>query len=172
MVKNIGVLAAAALAIAAFAFAPSTATAQSFSGSYLLTWNITVGFAGTHTYCLTLTDNGSGGFPHSGPATVTGNYVIDPSAEGSFAVINNELVVTFYIPGGEAEVGEVTFVAPANKGNIGDGFGEYGAAGAFTDLGTLTVGKAGSCANDAKEENSKEEQPRPRSSNSASAKRG
>jgi hypothetical protein len=163
MMKNIGLFAAAALAIMAFALMPTTAMAQSYSGSYELTWNISAGFSGTHTYCLTLTDNGTGGFPHSGPATVTGDYIVT-SAEGSFAVINNELEVTFDVPSG-FEVGSVVFVGPATKGTIGNGFGEYNAAGAFIDLGPLTFGKAGGCTNDKKEENSKEEQPRPRSSN-------
>jgi hypothetical protein len=163
MMKSIGALAATALAILFFALVPSTASAQSYTGNYPLTWSISSGFTGTHTYCLTLTDNGTGGFPHSGPATATGNYVIT-SSEGSFAVINNELVVTFYIAGGYGTIGDVVFVAPARNGVIGAGFGEYAADGAFTDLGALTVGKAGGCGTDAGAVN-KDEQPKARASN-------
>jgi hypothetical protein len=168
MTKNLGVLAATAFAIVIFALIPGSAAAQSYSGSYSLTWDITSGFTGTHTYCLTLTDNGTGGFPHSGPATATGNYVIDPSSEGSFAVINNELEVTFSIPsGGEEGIGSLTFVGPAHNGAIASGFGQYFAEGAFTDLGPLTVGKAGSCGDKAENdgaESKKQEQPRSGSS--------
>jgi len=143
MTKNLGVFAAAALAIVAFTLAPSGVMAQSFSGSFPLTWNISFGHAGTHTYCLTLTDNGSAGFPHSGPATVTGNYIVTRS-EGVFQFINNELVALFYVPGGE-EIGDVVFVGPALNSQIGKGFGQYAASGAFTDLGPLTFGEKGGC---------------------------
>jgi hypothetical protein len=162
--KNIGVFATAAFAILFFALAPSHATAQSYTGNYPLTWNISVGFSGTHTYCLTLTDNGTSGFPHSGPATVTGEYIITAPTEGFFAVINNELVVTFYVAGGYGTIGDVVFVAPARNGVISAGFGEYAADGAYTDLGALTVGKAGGCGTDAGAAN-KDEQPGARSSN-------
>lgn len=144
MTKKIGVLTATALAIVAFALAPGSAAAQSYSGDYPLTWNVSYGYGlGNHTYCLGLTDNGSFGFPHSGPARVTGNFVVI-NAQGFFQIINNQLVVTFYVPGGE-EIGDVVFVGPAVNGQIGKGFGEYAASGAYTDSGALTFGARGGC---------------------------
>ncbi|MFY9741444.1 MAG: hypothetical protein WA252_12995 [Candidatus Sulfotelmatobacter sp.] len=146
MTKTVGVFAPLALAIVAFALAPSSAQAQSYSGDFSLTWSVSYGYGlGNHTYCLKLTDNGSFGFPHSGPAAVTGDYVVT-HAQGFFQVINNELVATFYVPGGE-EIGDVVFVAAARNGDIGDGFAEYSASGAYTDSGALTFGKKGGCDN-------------------------
>jgi len=141
--RNMGVFATAALAIVAFALAPSSALAHSYSGAWRLTWNISFGHPGRHSYCLALTDDGSFGFPHSGPATVTGDYVVTDS-QGFFQVINHELVATFDVPGGE-EVGDIVFVGPASNGHIGDGFAEYDASGAFTDSGPLKFSKKDSC---------------------------
>ncbi len=146
MTTSVGVFAASALAIVAFALAPSRATTQGYSGDYPLTWNVSYGYGlGNHTYCLKLTDNGTFGFPHSGPARVTGDYVVTDT-QGFFQVINNELVATFYVPGAE-EIGDVVFAAPASNDDIGDGFAEYAASGAFTDSGALTFGKKGGCDN-------------------------
>ena len=96
---------------------------------------------GRYNYYRTLALR-SFGFPHSGPTKVTGDYVVTRT-QGFFQVINNELVATFYVPGGE-EIGDVVFVAPASKADIGDGFAEYAASGAFTDSGALIFGKKGS----------------------------
>ena len=63
MMKNIGVFAAMTLAIAVFALAPNRAAAQSYTGNYKITWDVThpSKFANTYSYCLKLTDNGSVG---------------------------------------------------------------------------------------------------------------
>jgi len=141
MTKNIGVFAATALAILVFALAPTTVMAQSYSGNYQITWDVTYpSFAvGVHTFCLTLTDDGSIGFPHSGEAILNGDGDND---QGVFQVINNELVATFLIGTANGELDTLIFAATASKGTIGKGFGD----GSFdTITGALTFGKKGSC---------------------------
>ena len=141
--KNIGVLATAVLAIAVFALSPSSAAAQSYSGNYPITWDVTYPhqFSNTYTFCLKLTDNGSVGFPHSGQATLTspGN----PNVTGVFQVINGEFVATFLEGTDNGELDTQIFAAPARKGTIGTGFGEE----SFVNLtGTADFGKKNSCS--------------------------
>ncbi len=143
MMKNVGVLAAAALAIAVFALAPNRAAAQSYSGKFPSTWAVTYPpqFSNTYTFCLKLTDNGSVGFPHSGPATLTSTG--NPNVTGVFQVINGEFVATFLEGTGNGELDTQIFVGPASKGTIGNGFGEE----SFINLsGTADFGKKNSCS--------------------------
>jgi hypothetical protein len=144
MTRGIGIFAATALAIAVFALAPNSAIAQSYSGNRPMTWNITFGHTGTVTYCLTLTDDGSAGFPHSGPAILNGSG--EDNLEGFFQVVSNELVATFYVPGSNESIAGLVFAAPSSKGTIGKGFGEF-VSGAYTDMGPLVFGKNGGCEN-------------------------
>jgi len=140
--KNVGLLAAAALAIAVFALAPNRAAAQSYSGDFSITWDVTYPqkFSNTYTFCLKLTDNGSVGFPHSGPATLTSTG--SPNVTGVFQVINRELVATFLEGTDNGEIDTQIFVAPASKGTIGNGFGEESLVGL---TGTADFGKKNSC---------------------------
>ena len=142
MMKNVEVLAAAALAIAVFALAPNRAAAQSYSGNFPITWDVTYPhqFSNTYTFCLKLTDNGSVGFPHSGPATLTSTG--SPSVTGVFQVINGEFVATFLEGSDTGELDTQIFVAPARKGTIGNGFGEESSV---TLTGTADFGKKNSC---------------------------
>jgi hypothetical protein len=140
--KNLSVLAASALAIAIFALAPNRAAAQSYTGNFLITWDVTYPqkFSNTYTYCLKLTDNGSVGFPHSGPATLTATG--SPNVTGVFQVINGEFVATFLEGSDTGELDTQIFVAPASKGMIGNGFGEESSV---TLTGTADFGKKNSC---------------------------
>ena len=145
MMKHVGVLAAVALTIAIFALAPNRATAQSYSGNFPITWDVTYPqqFSNTYTYCLKLTDNGSVGFPHSGSATLTSAG--SPNVTGVFQVINGEFVATFLEGSDTGELDTQIFVAPASKGAIGNGFGEE----SLIDLtGTADFGKKNSCKAD------------------------
>jgi len=145
--RNISTLMATAIAIVTFALTSSAASAQSFSGNWpLAEHNVYPGvppFNGNESYCLTLTDNGSFGFPHSGPATLNGNGF--SNFAGIFQVVNNLLVATFYVPDDNGSLNGLVFVAPASKGNIGKGFGEL-VSGAVTVTGTLVVGTKGNCS--------------------------
>ena len=133
---------ALALPILAFALMPSAAMAQSFSGNYPLTETLVGSFKGTYSYCLTLTDNGSDGLPHSGPATLNGNGF--SNLEGSFQVVNNLLVATFYVADDNGSLSGLVFVGPASKGTIGKGFAQL-VSGAATVTGKLVFGAKGGC---------------------------
>ena len=117
--------------------------AQSYSGNWPITWNVTYPgppSTGVHTFCLTLTDNGSVGFPHSGPAVLNGDG--DDDVQGVFQVINNELVATFLIGTANGELDTLIFAAPARKGTIGKGFGDESFN---TVTGPLVFGAKGGC---------------------------
>ena len=140
--KNVGVLAAAALAITVFALAPNRAAAQSYSGNFSITWDVTYPqqFSNSFTFCLKLTDNGSVGFPHSGEAILTSKG--SPNVQGVFQVINGELLATFLEGTGNGELDTQIFVAPASKGMIGNGFGKESFVGL---TGAADFGKKNSC---------------------------
>jgi len=146
MIRKIRTFMAMALPILAFALTPSTAMAQSYSGNWPMTeHNVYPSgppFSGNESYCLTLTDNGSAGFSHSGPATLNGSGFSNLS--GIFQVVNNLLVATFYVPDDNGSLNGLVFVAPATKGDIAKGFGEL-VSGAVTVTGTLVFGAKNGC---------------------------
>jgi len=131
---------AMALPILAFALMPSAATAQSYSGNWPIT--ITHSQRANGTYCLTLTDDGDFGWPHSGEATVTGFEAIF----GTFQLIDGLLVVTIDVPGSGAEPASLLFTAHASRGNIGKGVYEI-AQGEEIDSGVLVFGAKNGCSN-------------------------
>jgi hypothetical protein len=139
--KNIRTFIALTLPILALALTPSVAMAQSFSGNWPMTENLKQ-FNEKNTYCLTLTDNSSAGFQHSGPATLNGSGFSGVS--GIFQVVNNVLVATFYIGDDNGSLNGLVFVAPASKGDIGKGFGEL-VSGAETVTGALAFGTKNGC---------------------------
>ena len=61
---------ATALAVAVFALTSSAAMAQSYTGDWPAT--VTQSQRSNGTYCVTLTDDGSYGWPHSGEAELNG----------------------------------------------------------------------------------------------------
>src|SRR5579884_1045248 len=95
------------------------AMAASFSGH----WPVTVAHSqrSNGTFCLTLFDNGTSRFPHSGSASLEegGQRLF-----GTFQVINELLVATIEQPGGSGQNAGLVFVASANNGNIGSGIYE------------------------------------------------
>jgi hypothetical protein len=120
--------------------ASAAAVARGYSGS----WPITV----THsqhsngTYCLTLIDNGSGGWPHSGSASlVTGSQKFP---YGTFQLINHTLVATIQAQGYSQNAGLV-FIASAGHGKIGQGVFEDVYGGEDFDSGALAFGMKGGC---------------------------
>ena len=144
MTRSIRIFMAIAVPVLAFALTPRAATAQSYTGNWPMTETVTGQFAGTYTYCLTLTDNGTDGFPHSGPATLNGSGFTNLT--GIFQVVNNLFVATFYVQSGEGSLSGLVFVGPASKGTISKGFGES-VSGAATVTGKLTFGTKGDCGN-------------------------
>jgi len=116
-------------------------TTRSFSGNWPVTVSQSRGANGT--YCLTLTDNGSLGWRHSGPASLTG--VGSGTLQGTFQLIEHTLVVTIQSQGGSGQNEGLVFAGSAGSGNIGKGFytGVYG--GEEIDSGVLAFGTKGGC---------------------------
>jgi hypothetical protein len=139
MTRQIRRLIAIALAIAAFALTTSAAVAQSYTGNWPVT--VTQSQRDNGTYCVSLTDNGSGGFPHSGEAVLNGQN--NPYG-GYFTVVDGLITVTFTYPSGEGDCCSfLVFTAHANNGKIGKGvFNYFG----LTDIGLLAFGKKDGCS--------------------------
>jgi len=124
--------------VAVFALT-SAAMAQSYTGD----WQATVSHSqrSNGPYCISLTDDGSYGAPHSGEASLIPNNSPYP---GYFTVINGIITVTFTYQSGEGDCCDFqVFTARASNGQIGTG--AYNYLG-LTDIGVLTFGKKGSCS--------------------------
>src|SRR5579862_707344 len=125
--------------VAVFTFT-SAAVAQSFTGNWPAT--VTHSQRSNGTDCISLTDNGSFGAPHSGPASMVSN---GNPVSGSFTVVDGIMTINFSYPSGEGDCSSYqVFTAQASKGQIGHGL--YNFFG-ITDLGLLTFGKKDSCTN-------------------------
>jgi hypothetical protein len=138
MTRNIRRFIAAVLPIVAFALTSSAGMAQSYSGNWPMTVTKARQFNGT--YCVTLTDDGSYGWPHSGEAELDGQN--DPYP-GYFTVIDGLITVTFPEPSGPGDCCSfLLFTARASDGHIGKGVFNYAGD---VDYGVLAVGKNGGC---------------------------
>ena len=93
------------------------------------------------TDCLTLKDDGSLGWPHSGYASAVIGGTKFPY--GTFQVIDHTLVVTIQAPGYGQNAGLV-FTAPVKK-NIGEGAYDEVYGGEAFDTGLLVFGTKGGC---------------------------
>jgi hypothetical protein len=118
----------------------SAAMARGFSGNWPLT--VTQSQHSNGSYCLTLNDSGSIGFPHSGSASLTGPGGKLPY--GTFQLIDHILVVTIQQPGGSQNAGLV-FIAPVGAGGIGKGAYDQVYGGEAFDSGALVFGTKGGC---------------------------
>lgn len=116
-------------------------TGQSYSGSWPVTVTHSRGANGTG--CLTLTDNGSLGWRHSGQASLTFEGVKYTS--GTFQLIDSDFVVTVQSQGGNGEDEGLVYEASAGNGNISKGFYEGILAGEEIDSGVLEFGSKGGC---------------------------
>jgi hypothetical protein len=120
----------------------SAGAALANSGSYTGSWPVTANLPPQfgNTGCLALVDNGSAGSPHSGPVTATGD--LGGGLSGTFQVVDNLLVVNLESGSDNGEVVYLSFIAPARKGNVGNGvFNEPG----YFAAASLTFGKKGGC---------------------------
>jgi hypothetical protein len=143
MTRNIRLFAGAALSVAAIALTPTQATAQSYSGNWPLKVDLPPQFG--DTACLTLVDNGTGGAPHSGSASISGPLV-GSTLSGTFLVINHLLVPTIEDPSLESGSNAgLVFIAPAGDGELGKGVFENVYGGGDFLSGALTFGKNGGC---------------------------
>jgi hypothetical protein len=131
----------AVLLVAACLLTSGKAIAQSYSGN----WPLTV-FHSQHAdgkYCLTLTDDGEYGWPHSGPATLVSRKV-GGTISGSFQLIDNLLMVTFGEGTGTGELASLLLIAPAGAGDVSQGAYEM-AYGPEIDSGVLVFGTKDGC---------------------------
>ena len=127
-----------ALAIAVLALMSSAAMAQSYTGKWPAT--VTKSQRDNGKNCITLTDDGSYGFTHSGGAVLNGQNNGYP---GYFTVVEGIMTVTFTFPSGEGDCCDfAVFTAPASDGHIGKGvFNYFG----LTDIGVVNFGKKNGC---------------------------
>lgn len=114
------------------------------SHRYTGSWPVTVSRSqhSDGTFCLTLNDSGSGGWPHSGTASIvigTKKY-----SDGSFQVINHTLIATIPVQAYSQNAGLV-FIGSASRGNIGPGVFEDVYGGSDFDSGALAFGNKGGC---------------------------
>jgi hypothetical protein len=116
------------------------ATAGTYSGNWPLT--VSQSQHGNGTYCVTITDDGSFGWPHSGLATLNldGNQLF-----GTFQLIDHDLTITNEDPGGNGQNAGLVFVAHAANGAMTNGVYDEVYGGEEFDSGVLTVGKKGGC---------------------------
>jgi len=139
MARHIRRFVAAAFAVAALALVTSAAMAQSFTGNWPAT--VTQSQRSNGSYCVTLTDDGSYGWPHSGEAKLNGQNNPYP---GYFTVIDGLITVTFTFQSGEGDCCDyLTFTARASKsGHISKGAYNYFG---ITDNGVVAFGKKDGC---------------------------
>lgn len=120
--------------------ATATGAAAAGNGSYTGRWPLTV----THStftngnYCLTVTDDGSEGWPHSGEATI-------PEYQyGVFQVIHGKFMVDIVVPL-QGQNGVLVFTSAGHNGSFGNGAAVLIEGGEPLDSGVMTVGKRGGC---------------------------
>jgi hypothetical protein len=129
-----------AFVVATFALTTSAAMAQNYTGDWPAT--VTRSQRSNGTYCISLTDDGSYGAPHSGEASLVPNNSPYP---GYFTVVDGIMTATFTFPSGEGECCSFeVFTAHVNNGQIGKGvFNYFG----ITDIGLVAFGKKDACSN-------------------------
>jgi hypothetical protein len=137
MNSNIRIFMAMALPVLAFALTPSAAMAQSYSGNWPLI--VTHSQHSNGEYCVTLTDDGGQGWPHSGSADI-GSQIF-----GTFQLIDGLLTMTISKEWGNGMNIGLVFVAPAAKGQMHRGIYDDVLDGSVYDSGVLAVGKKGGC---------------------------
>lgn len=94
------------------------------------------------THCVSLTDDGSIGWKHSGYAVLDGNA----NTSGQFSVIGDSIMIYFEASGGEGELATITLSGTAKNGVIGKhGAYEYLGGGESFDADKAAFGSKGSC---------------------------
>lgn len=143
IVATLTVAVSASAATLSPTFSARAATVVSYSGKWPV--RVTQTQHGNFTDCLTLTDNGSLGFPHSGSASLSG-VNIKGSLFGTFQLIDNLLVATIQSQGSSTgQDAGLVFIGPASNGNIGNGAFDEVFAGEESVSGVLEFGMKGGC---------------------------
>ena len=125
---------------AALSITVSASAATAGSGSYTGNWPLTVTRGGylNGSYCLTVTDDGSEGWTHSGSSTIP-QYTY-----GVFQVINGKFMADIVVPL-EGQNGVLLFTSAGRDGNIGNGAAVLLEGGYPLYSGVMTVGAKGGC---------------------------
>jgi hypothetical protein len=125
---------------AALATALSASTATAGDGSYTGNWPLTItdGDYLNGSYCLSVTDDGSEGWTHSGSATIP-QYTY-----GVFQVIDGKFMADIVVPL-QGQNGVLVFTADGHNGKIGNGAAAQIEGGEPLYSGVMTVGKKGGC---------------------------
>jgi hypothetical protein len=115
------------------------------AGTYGGNWPITVSHAkyGNGTYCLTVKDDGSLSFPHSGFVSLQGPGGNLPY--GTFEVIGHLFTVTVEQQGDTGQNAGLVFVAHAHNGALGNGVYDQIYGGEEFDSGKAAFGPKGGC---------------------------
>jgi hypothetical protein len=120
-------------------------TQGALAGGYSGSWPITVTHAkyGNGSYCLTIKDDGSLGFQHSGFVSLQAPGNTLPF--GTFQLIGHLLTVTVEAQGGSGQNAGLVFVAPASAGSIGNGIYDEVYGGEAFDSGKAAFGAKDGC---------------------------
>jgi hypothetical protein len=116
------------------------ALAASYSGNWPIT--VTNSQYGNGVYCLSVKDDGSLRFPHSGFVSLTGPGGNPPY--GTFELIGHFFTVTVEQQG-ETQNAGLVFVAHASNGSIGNGIYDQVYGGEEFDSGKAAFGLKGGC---------------------------
>jgi hypothetical protein len=132
------------LPIFAAAFSIIASADAALAASYSGNWPITVTNAqyGNGAYCLTVKDDGSLRFPHSGFVSLTGPGGNLPY--GTFELIGHFFTITVQQQG-ETQNAGLVFVANARNGSIGNGIYDQVYGGEEFDSGKAAFGPKGGC---------------------------
>lgn len=114
----------------------SIAVSASYTGDFPLTVTHSRGENGIH--CLKLTDNGSDGFTHSGPAVLT---IDNFQYQGVFQVIGPIILVSIGSPQGDASA----YTATHGNGTLGTGGFSVFLGGQQVDSGVIVFGIKNMC---------------------------
>ncbi len=139
--KSTAALTIATLTALGVAASASAAMASGFSGKHPLTATQSKGSNGN--FCLTLTDDGSRGFPHSGPASINAGINGQP-LNGQFQFINHVIIVNITDPAIQFNGDSVYFTRPSN-GTLGEGVFAIVRDGDEVDSGEIVFGPKGGC---------------------------
>ena len=121
----------------------ATAGGVSYSGKWPATVTHSQYGSGNATYCITLTDDGSRGWPHSGQASLTGQNVSLPY--GTFQLIDGLLTVTLQSQSDTGQNAGLVFSARAKQGSLGRGIFDEVYGGEEFDSGAVSFGPKGGC---------------------------
>lgn len=139
---------------AALTMAMPAGVSMAASGSYTGNWQVklthdvylnSTGYNGhgpNTRHCISLTDDGNVGWPHSGYAVLDNNT----NTSGQFAVIGPTILIYIEAPGSDESIASYVLSSTARNGEIGEhGSYDYIEGGTSYDADKATFGTNNSC---------------------------